>query len=756
MLSALLTALILLAVWCVPAAVAETASADSADSANEEGADDPSSSYLYGGIACLKDHYYFFSEAEDSVLFEKPVSGGASVGLGTISSQQLMGDDGSGYHVSSCFLIVWRDQLYLLNPYTQKWYSLLNEQGELEMKEQSVRLDLDVMMEKDEDYSYPMSTNARFVMGDWLYFVGSSYSGGENKMCFGRIPLTGGTSQMFEVPSIANACAYGDGKVALFLCDMSALYTGEASVDQLTATLAIFDPESGTLGTEWPVTSDNQMGVYNLRGFCSDGDKVYYQDGSRIMGIDPKTGESKIAAYTGEGMYGGSSYGNVLCEGGYYITASSGLNQYLLNSPSLEKGALRIFGESGSDTHRNFAKAHPEISVEVAGDYSNDLETLTQAMVSDTNPYDVLFLSLNYMPVDRLLQKGYCADLSGDEALMDVARSMYPQFGEILMKDGKLYGLPVDASASTYSVNMDAWEALGLTEDDLPKTLLDLMEFTANWAFDYGDDYSEYFLFDWVNQSSFFSMILSEYLTYIQKKEGKIIFNTPEFEELLRAFEDINFKELEQLHDQNESMDMEKVVFQSYTSVLPLSNFQYMDENYRPLYLSVAETVMIINPKTTRMEEAKTYMEYYVTHLPKDEGAITFFQGTPEPVESPYYARQKKETEKQIANAKERLEKASEENKASIRDEISSLEEDLKYLEQNRYSISAERIQYYQQTMLPMLYVERQNVLYSGNQIAMTEISTLINQYIEGAIPRDRLIRELEGRIRLMQLEDEI
>ena len=44
MLSALLTALILLAVWCVPAAVAETASADSADSANEEGADDPSSS----------------------------------------------------------------------------------------------------------------------------------------------------------------------------------------------------------------------------------------------------------------------------------------------------------------------------------------------------------------------------------------------------------------------------------------------------------------------------------------------------------------------------------------------------------------------------------------------------------------------------------------------------------------------------------------------------------------------------------------
>ena len=180
-------------------------------------------------------------------------------------------------------------------------------------------------------------------------------------------------------------------------------------------------------------------------------------------------------------------------------------------------------------------KAHPEISVEAAGDYASDLETLTQAMVSDTNTYDVLFLSLNYMPVDRLLQKGYCADLTDDEALMKAAESMYPQFGEILMKDGKLYGLPVDANAYTYSVNMDAWEALGLTEDDLPRTLLDLMDFTANWAFDYGDEYSEYYLFDWVNQSGFFSMILSEYLTYIQKKEGKIVFNTPEFEELLRT-----------------------------------------------------------------------------------------------------------------------------------------------------------------------------------------------------------------------------
>ena len=51
MLSTLLTALILLAVWCVPAAVAETAS-EGDDSAYDESGD-PSTGYLYGSIAYL-------------------------------------------------------------------------------------------------------------------------------------------------------------------------------------------------------------------------------------------------------------------------------------------------------------------------------------------------------------------------------------------------------------------------------------------------------------------------------------------------------------------------------------------------------------------------------------------------------------------------------------------------------------------------------------------------------------------------------
>ena len=35
-----------------------------------------------------------------------------------------------------------------------------------------------------------------------------------------------------------------------------------------------------------------------------------------------------------------------------------------------------------------------------------------RSMVSDTGAYDVLLMNLSYMPVERLIEQGYCADLS--------------------------------------------------------------------------------------------------------------------------------------------------------------------------------------------------------------------------------------------------------------------------------------------------------------------------------------------------------
>ena len=70
-------------------------------------------------------------------------------------------------------------------------------------------------------------------------------------------------------------------------------------------------------------------------------------------------------------------------------------------------------------------RSHPEIAVDVSGDYTSDIEKLTQSMVSDTGAYDVLLMNLSYMPVERLIEKGYCADLSQSAEIMEEVSAMY-------------------------------------------------------------------------------------------------------------------------------------------------------------------------------------------------------------------------------------------------------------------------------------------------------------------------------------------
>lgn len=709
-----------------------------------------SAAYLNGKL------YYFDMQDSKPILYAYDLGDGKSEALGELESWEPAGN-----------LFAWGERLCSLQMDSGVWYSLLDENGRLAATKQSFSLDVSAMTYSEGDFSYALELTSLFGMGDRLYFAGVSY-GAETGTVSGEIDLTTGAARLFDLPKLACLFPYNETRLGAYLYDRSLLYSGQLEdVRDIACECALFDPATGELSAPVTIQPDNSSGAPGLSGFCSDGERIYYMDGSRIMGLSTASGESKIAAYTGEGMYGGSGGGMTFCADGYYLSASyDGVSVYLLNSPSLEKGALRIFGESGSDTHRAFAKAHPEIAVEVSGDYSSDLEAITQAMVSDTNPYDVLLLSLNYMPVDQLMRKGYCADLSGNEALMELSRSMYPQFGEIMLQDGKLYGLPVSASAYSYSVNTTIWETLGLSEEELPKTLYQLLDFAANWAFDYGDDYPEYYLFSYTSAESFFSMILNDYMAYILKKEGVLRFNTPEFNRLLQVYETVDFKELASLHDENEAIWSERVLFETYSSILPLNYSSYLSEGVEPLLLSVADgedpvipvstTVMIVNPKSSRMEDAMTYMEYYVTHLPREEGTITFFPSGGEPVESSYYQRDKAEIQELLDDAKKRLDAADEENKASVREEVSNWEEQMEWVESHRYSVTAEQLARYRQELLPLLYIQRQNVLFSSGEQAQTEISSLIRQYLEKAIDRERFLRELEGRIRLMQLEDQI
>ena len=71
------------------------------------------------------------------------------------------------------------------------------------------------------------------------------------------------------------------------------------------------------------------------------------------------------------------------------------------------------------------------------------------------------------------------------------------------------------------------------------------------------------------------------------------------------------------------------------------------------------------------------------------------------------------------------------------------------------HNVTAEQIADYRENVAPLIYVIRQNVFLNADTSATSEINKLLMQYIEGAVNLDSLVRELDQRVRLMQLEDQ-
>lgn len=312
---------------------------------------------------------------------------------------------------------------------------------------------------------------------------------------------------------------------------------------------------------------------------------------------------------------------------------------------------------------------------------------------------------------------------------------------------------------------MELWESLGLTEDDLPTSLPELYDFAANWVWDYGEEHPEISLFDLGSYSSqlLYSLLLNDYIAYMQKQGGELVFDTPVFRRLMEGFSAIDFEEILSVQDQDE--DTYWTPNALFSTSMSVGYLGYQDERFQPLYLSLEEggepfigmnlNVMTINPRTKRMDQALLYVSEYLDNLDKTSANIVLFPDHNDPVENDYYQSNLEDMQESLAKMQESLENASEENRAEIEQQIQWQEESIADWENYRYSVTAEQIADYRENVAPLIYVIRQNVFLNADTSATSEINKLLMQYIEGAVNLDSLVRELDQRVRLMQLEDQ-
>ncbi|MEG1775256.1 MAG: extracellular solute-binding protein [Clostridia bacterium] len=640
-------------------------------------------------------------------------------------------------------------------------------------------LDLSSFMKTDGDAKYLDlgETLSLFAQDSILYMLTRNYddSGNDEIRQLARFNLqTGALIKKEPAATIRELSRYKDGKLLAFTWDDQQIATSDR--ERTPYVIAEYDPETGKTTDIALAKSESDTGLC----YRQSNNTAYFASAASIYSLPNMQGELKLSAYMPNTLYSGSSRGSVLSvlESGVIAACSyNGVNIRALDMPGIENGALTIEGEYGSNQHNAVIAAHPELNITLSSDYHSSLEEYTAAMVSGENSLDIVLLNSSYAPLERLINKGYAAELSGYPEIASIAAQMDERFLAPLTRDGKLYGLPISVSGSVMGYNAETMKTLGLAQADMPTTIWELLDFVENYQYDYGEEHPELNLFQDVNyRATLFNYVMDQYIAYQMKTAGIVTFDTELYRKLLDKLDGIDFSEMdpyarlgEELYQNNDEMSeywSKAALFSSYTNITPSSlSSSGGDNSFMPLLLpldkgmepivSVTEEVLIINPRSTHMDQAVIYLSEYAKHLRPESDDIILHTDRNEGVPNEWYERTKQDCERGIAETTKQLETASEENKAELRAMLESQQQNLADNENHRMSVTVEAIARFRSEIAPYLYVVGQTPLTDWSSTSAGELNTQLQMYMEKAITTDQFVKEIDKRVKLMMLEDQ-
>jgi len=596
---------------------------------------------------------------------------------------------------------------------------------------------------------------------DNVWFLIYPDSGDWNNNDLYRVTLSDGKATKLTRDHLTGLTPYTGDKLL-------AVYSNyEAENEEDRRALVAVDKETGAIEKLCSLRGNqNYLGLT----YDSASGYVYITDDSHLYRFDSTFAEATLCAYLPPHSSDNSASGTIF-DGKYYLPDWSD-SRYMactVDPALLPSRVLRMnYSNSGDDLLRAFCLEHPEIALETGSSDAYTAEDISRAMTSGDNSADIFSLYLSNGTYEALRRKGYCYDLSGSEILSGFVSRMYPHFAKVLMQDTKLCAIPSYVSVSSIGYFPLAFEKVGLTEEDVPTTMMEMLDFIQMWVDDYADEYPEMQLFQgsYRLREQLFSMIFQMQISYCEAQGETLTFDTPVIRKLLSRLEEIGpaLKSMEPEENSAASMvfysDDPNALFTTYASILPdrygsgrrwngYPMILALDEGMTPA-LSMNMSAYIVNPNSENTDLAVTFLEYMVEHMYQDT-KITLLPDENEPYQNEYYEQNMKYYDESIAMTTEALESAAEEDKAMYEEQLTWLKEAKERTEkEERWAISAEEIAEYREIAQYLTILSTD--MFSG---ANNEASNLMQRYIDGQIGAEQFIKEFSRIIRMIQMENQ-
>lgn len=550
-------------------------------------------------------------------------------------------------------------------------------------------------------------------------------------------------------------------------------------------------PEDGTISSPQIVTVHPETGEVTVLGsmvndqcgclvYDAASGAAYYCDLSYVYRFDPASGASERVGRMTSQSYRGSCAAAVWHDR-YYLADNQRqfVDEATLDPALLPSRTLRLSSFDLDEQNRGFLKEYPDVAIEESSRNVSSAQELTQHMASD-DAADIYFLNLNRGAFKTLRDKGWVADLSSSQKLMDTIAAMDAHLVRPLTADGKLYGVPIDVSALTTGYYPQALETFGLTADELPRTYEDLLESIVTWQDNYADEYPDAIFFSMMDNlfETLFRQIFEAQVTLCEARGERMTFNTPTIQKLLKRLESDEVKRaIEDVCPIVEgglswgSDEADHTLFT--TGYYPLPVTEKYDEGEQPLLMRLDSetepviplymTVMVVNPKSEHLDTAMAYLEYVADHLPQTV-RIALMPDVNEPIESYFYQGAVSSTSERIDQLETRLEALRAAGKeldddpespyynmtmADLESDLSYSQGELEWVEQNRWAFSPEEVAYYHEYVEPYL-VTITDALFQGEN---NQASTIMQQFIDGSMDAEHFIREFDRIVDMMQME---
>ena len=422
-------------------------------------------------------------------------------------------------------------------------------------------------------------------------------------------------------------------------------------------------------------------------------------------------------------------------------------------------GNVNDFGwnEANVTDMAGFYDENPNIQV-TSVDYPAAFDDVAMELLTGSDAFDLILLGYASGNVRSLIEKGFYVDLSGEEAIAAFLQEVYPVWHDPCMDGETIAALPAAVwNDWTFLYNTDIWEEEGL--GDVPTTYDEFFDALIAWDEEGILDRHPLFYDGQYSFDSFYRLLFRIMVDSMGKcqQEGRAIdLHDEVLLHLLGRLEEV--RPILAAHDARNVTGaamfpagvLTSVYHRSLNSFDPLSYCEPM-----PLGLTDAQdcvesafyTVLVINPKSAHIDEAKAYLSYLAAN-PNPWVRSVLMQGMPDGVRTAGYEDATEKYERLIPELNRQILEADREGDDAM---VAALEDqirDITFNYQEKWEVPPRATEALYQ-VLPYFAV----LTSDGYGFLEQNGEDLMHMYTIGQIDCETFLSRLDERMQMMRQE---